>query len=177
MGSVRRDHLFRHRGSDIFHRRIRAGLQFDDRGTQELYKQWFNEKGIEENRIIFESGSNYSAYFNFYNQIDIALDPFPYNGGITTCDTLWMGVPIITLAGGRRVGMSLLHQIGLSEFIAQDKKDYTDLALKLAQNIQKIRELRQKIREKILQSPICNGPLFAHEMETAYLQIQEEWNR
>ena len=118
-----------------------------------------------------------AEHLKLYNSIDIGLDPFPYNGTTTTCDALWMGVPVITLLGDRhasRVGASILTNIGLSDFIAQDVDGYINLAIKMTTNINYLQGIRQGLRDKMLSSPLCNAPAFANDIENAYKAI---WNK
>ena len=92
---------------------------------------------------------SYKEHLGIYNEIDIGLDTFPYNGTTTTCEALWMGVPVVTLAGDRhasRVGLSLLSNIGLPELSAKTVDEYIDKAVKLASDIEKLRFLRERIR-------------------------------
>jgi protein O-GlcNAc transferase len=112
----------------------------------------------------------------FYNEIDIALDPFPYTGGMTTCETLYMGVPIIALDGdGIRTSQSLLTLTGVSELIANTAEEYIFKAISLARNPQRIQEYKQTLRAKMLQSPIMNGTNFTKEVESAYRKVWEIW--
>jgi protein O-GlcNAc transferase len=110
-------------------------------------------------------------HLELYNTIDIGLDPFPFNGATTTCEALWMGVPVITLLGDRhvgRVGASILTNVGLKDFIAQDIDDYIKLAIKMAANTDYLQEIRQGLRERMQKSPLCDGTLFAKDVEKAY---------
>jgi predicted O-linked N-acetylglucosamine transferase (SPINDLY family) len=100
--------------------------------------------------------------------MDIALDTVPYNGGTTTCDALWMGVPVITLPGGRfcsRMGASILKTVGLDEFVAADADDYVRLATTLAFDRPELRTLRSSLRNQIQNSLLCNSEKFTHDFE------------
>ncbi len=108
--------------------------------------------------------------------MDIALDPFPYNGTTTTCEALWMGVPVVTLAGNRhasRVGASLLAQAGLPEWTAASRDDYVDIATQLARMPGTLSRKRSVLRDQIGDSPLCDGVGFCQRMETAFERI---WN-
>ena len=114
-------------------------------------------------------------HLKLYNAIDIGLDPFPFNGATTTCEALWMGVPVITLLGDRhvgRVGASILKNVGLTDFIAQDIDGYIELAINMADNINYLQEIRQGLRERMQSSPLCDGNSFASDVENAY---QDMW--
>ena len=131
----------------------------------------FAESGIEAARIEFCSYVRPSDYFKLYHQIDIALDPFPYNGGTTTCDALWMGLPVITLAGklafGRH-GVSILSNLGHPEWIANGGDEYVSIASRLAGNTTGLSEHRRSLREAMRSSPLMDAGAFARDMESAF---------
>jgi predicted O-linked N-acetylglucosamine transferase (SPINDLY family) len=140
------------------------------------YVQLFKQEGISEDRIEYQGHlpSNHE-HLELYGAIDIGLDPFPYNGVTTTCEALWMGVPVITLAGDRhagRVGASILDNVGLTDFIAQDIDGYIQLAVEMAANPTYLQEIRRGLRKRMLDSPLCDGSSFANDIEKAY---QEMW--
>jgi predicted O-linked N-acetylglucosamine transferase (SPINDLY family) len=113
-----------------------------------------------------------------YREIDIALDTFPYNGTTTTCEALWMGVPVITLAGNThagRVGVSLLSIVGLENLIAPTPNDYLALAVALAQDTARLTGLRSTLRERLAQSSLCDGRKFTAEIERVYRSIWRDW--
>jgi predicted O-linked N-acetylglucosamine transferase (SPINDLY family) len=113
---------------------------------------------------------------NCYNSIDIGLDPFPYNGTTTTCDALWMGVPVITLAGVShvgRVGVSQMSNLGLQELIAKDTNDYVEKAAELANDVPRLTALRGGLRERVRTSPLMDAPRFTKNLEAAYHNM---WN-
>jgi predicted O-linked N-acetylglucosamine transferase (SPINDLY family) len=113
-----------------------------------------------------------------YNEIDIALDPFPYNGATTTCESLWMGVPVITLTGkmhAGRVGTSILTQVGLTDLIAEGPDDYVRIAVELANDPMRLSELRSTLRQRMVTSPLCDAKAFARSMEDAYRTMWRKW--
>ena len=113
-----------------------------------------------------------------YDRVDIALDPFPYNGTTTTCEALWMGVPVVTLRGDRhagRVGASLLTQVGLSDLIADSTEAYVEMAVALTSDPARLCELRQSLRPRMAASPLCDAPAFARKVEAAYRTMWRRW--
>jgi protein O-GlcNAc transferase len=129
-------------------------------------------------RIDFVDRMPVRGYFESYNQIDIGLDPYPFGGGTTTCDALWMGVPVVTLAGNTGVGrggVSILSNIGLTELIARNVEDYIAIAVKLTQDLPRLSALRESMRERMRHSPLMNAPRFASHVETAYRAIWQNW--
>jgi predicted O-linked N-acetylglucosamine transferase (SPINDLY family) len=111
-------------------------------------------------------------YLEQYNEIDIALDTFPYNGGLTTCEALYMGVPVISLRGnyhGSKIGASILTAAGLSELIAQDSDEYIKKAVELANG--NFADYQKNLREKISKSDLMDGKKYAAEMEKLFEKI------
>ena len=106
-----------------------------------------------------------------YHRVDLALDPFPYNGTTTTCEALWMGVPVITLAGhvhAARVGTSLLTHTGLTEWIATTPEEYLAIAVAAAHDLPRLAALRRELRERLRHSPLCDATNFTRGLETAF---------
>lgn len=134
--------------------------------------------GIESKRVQFVGRMSTDKYFELYRQIDIALDTFPFAGGATTCDALWMGVPVITLAGSRavgRAGLSILSNVGLPELVAHSQEEYVQIAIALAQDIPRLNELHSKLRGQMEASPLMDAPRFARNIESVYRQIWRTW--
>jgi protein O-GlcNAc transferase len=133
--------------------------------------------GLPLDRVMLEPRSP-ANQFVLYNKIDIALDPFPSNGGATSLDTLWMGVPFVTLAGNSfasRMGGTILTNAGLSELIAADEDQYVELAVALATDDVRLRALRHNLRERVIESPLMDQALFARDMEDAYRGMWKIW--
>lgn len=151
---------------------------FNDTDVKKRYEDLFINKGIERNRLLFKRYSpSLDKHLKSYNEIDIGLDTFPYNGTTTTCEALWMGVPVITLAGEKhagRVGVSLLMCIGLSGMIAENVEKYVALASFMASDVQQLSKLRKGLRAAIAASPLCDGVTFTRTLEKAY---RDMWNR
>ena len=150
-----------------------------DEATRERYQARFEANGISRNRVdLLGLVKSHVAHLALYTRIDIALDTFPYNGTTTTCEALWMGIPVITLAGqthASRVGASLLSQLGLSEFIAENSDQYHRLAVSLANDRQKLIALHASLRGQMQQSSLCDATTFARDIEAAYRTIWGDW--
>ena len=130
----------------------------------------FQQAGVEPHRIQFSPRVSGEDYFKLYNQIDIALDPFPYPGGTTTCDALWMGVPVITLKGRTAVsrgGFSILSNIGLAELVGHSLDQYVQAAIELVADRARLIDLRTSLRSRMLISPLMDAPRFARDFEDA----------
>ncbi len=142
-------------------RLVLKALPLADKETRELTRRRFADCGIDAARIDpLPPTVPLSAFMAEYSRIDIALDTVPYNGGTTTCDALWMGVPVVTLPGGRfcsRMGASVLKTVGLDEFVAADEHDYVRLATTLALDTRKLSTLRSSLRGRVRNSPLCNS--------------------
>jgi len=127
--------------------------------------------GVATERVEHVPKQSTADYLALYNRADIALDTWPYAGGATTCDALWMGVPVVTLAGERsfsRSGASVLFSAGLPELIAEEPDGYVDRALALARDVPRLAALRATLRQRLRASPLTDGARFARSVETAY---------
>lgn len=151
----------------------------DDDGVAARLRQGFVEEGIAIERIDLRPWINDARdHLTAYGDVDIALDPFPYNGTTTTCEALWMGVPVITLIGDRhsaRVGLDLLTRVGLERFAAPDVDSYVQTATALAADRVVLSALRAELRERVARSPLCDAGRFAREFETALRAAWRQW--
>ncbi|MBN2815865.1 MAG: tetratricopeptide repeat protein [Campylobacterales bacterium] len=137
----------------------------------------FAEYGISKDRLILESSSSRIEYMKSYNKIDMVLDTFPFPGGTTSSESLWMGVPVLTLAGDRLIshqGESIAYNTGLSEWVASNLIDYIDKAVYFASDIENLSILRSSLRERLPQTPLFNAKQFAKNFEDALLNIHSE---
>ena len=136
------------------------------------------EEGIDMARVeVLMPEADFAAHMALYAKVDIALDPFPYNGTTSSAEALWQGLPLVTLAGNRhaaRVGASILHQLGLDELVADDRAAYVDIAAKLASDPARLLALRSGMRERMLASPFCDAPGFAKRFE---VMLRDVWSR
>lgn len=131
-------------------------------------------EGIDPGRLQFVGRMPATQYLEQYNRIDIALDPFPYPGGTTSCDALWMGTPVVSLAGQTavsRAGLSILSNIGLPELVAHDPDEYVRIASGLASDLPRLQELRSTLRDRMQRSPLMDAPGFARDIEAAYRRM------
>lgn len=146
--------------------------------TRQLVFQRFAHHDISPERLILQQGAPFTQYLTTYAEIDIVLDPFPRTGGTTTAEALWMGLPVITLAGQRyveRISASKLVAVGLEDLITYSRKEYLDKAASLAHDPPGRAELRATIRERMAQSPLCDGKGLAHAMESAYQTMWKQF--
>jgi len=135
-------------------------------------------QGIDPRRLKFVGKAPLPEYFKLYERIDIGLDPFPCNGGTTTCDALWMGVPVVTLNGRTAVGrggVSVLRNVGLPELVAQTHEQYIQIATDLAKDLPRLAEMRRTLRPRMQASPLMDAPRFARNIEAAYRQMWRNW--
>ena len=134
--------------------------------------------GINADRFELHSPGPFIDFMNFFDRGHIALDPFPYNGGTTTCHTLYMGVPVITLTGPtalHRMGESVLTAIDLPDLVARSPDQYIDLAARLAEDPPRLRELRSTLRHRMEQSPVMDAGTFTRHLESLYRQMWRDW--
>jgi predicted O-linked N-acetylglucosamine transferase (SPINDLY family) len=153
---------------------------FADEAQRARYRGLFRDNGIEGARIELLPRTPLADYLALYGCVDMALDPFPYNGCTTTCESLWMGVPVITLAGdlaNGRVGVTLLSYVGLRRLIATTQEDYVRIAVELANNRRELAALRAELRPRMAASPLCNAKAVAKTVEEAYRKMWRRWCR
>ncbi|MGD0138702.1 MAG: tetratricopeptide repeat protein [Tepidisphaeraceae bacterium] len=148
-------------------------------GTRlDAMRERFAGKGISPDRLEFPNWQPWLEYVQTYGRIDIALDPFPWGGGITTCDALWMGVPVVSLAGPTAVGRggaSILANVGVPELVARTPEQYVRIAAALAGDLPRLAELRRTLRARMQASPLMDAPRFARNFEAAYRQMWRNW--
>lgn len=154
-------------------------FSFRDEGVRSLFLSQFSECGIEAERIeIYSWADSCEEHLAYYRQADIALDSFPYNGTTTTCEALWMGVPVVTLAGrlhAGRVGATLVNSVGLNSLIAEDEAGYVDIARELAADRVRLRETRSILRERMRHSELCDTSALTKVLEDEYREMWRRW--
>jgi predicted O-linked N-acetylglucosamine transferase (SPINDLY family) len=150
-----------------------------DRGsTRDRYAAEFVQRGIEAGRLELQGWSGYREMLALYNRVDIALDPFPFSGSVTTCEALWMGVPVITWPGATFAGRhSLTHlaNVGLGETVARDPAHYVELAVELAGDRPRLTALRAGLRGRMAASSLCDGPRFAANLMAVLRGAWRQW--
>jgi predicted O-linked N-acetylglucosamine transferase (SPINDLY family) len=143
----------------------------------ELFAE-FARHGIAGDSLVLERHSPLAEALAAYGRVDIALDPFPFGGGTTTAETLWMGVPLVTLRGERLVGRiseSILATMGLNDWVEEDTEHYVEIARRLAANLSDLAGLRSDLRRRFEHSSFCDGPLFARSLEAAFRSMWTVW--
>jgi predicted O-linked N-acetylglucosamine transferase (SPINDLY family) len=154
-----------------------AGLGED--AMQQMVREAFAGLGITPERLeLHGHDRSQKTHLERYRNIDIGLDPFPYNGTTTTCDALWMGVPVVTLAGkvhAGRVGVSQMSNLGLTELIGQTPEEYVAIATRLATDRERLGALRKELRSRMTASPLMDAPRFTTNLEQAYRGMWKDW--
>jgi predicted O-linked N-acetylglucosamine transferase (SPINDLY family) len=149
-----------------------------DEAVARRYKKMFASEGVEPARVDLLDSCSHVNLLAGYGEIDIALDPFPYSGGLTTCEALWMGVPVVTLAGERlasRHSASHLSNVGLPELIAATPDEYVTAARDLAGDAARLAELRASLRDRVACSPLGNGELFTSNLVAMFRHVWQVW--
>jgi len=141
-------------------------------------RERFARHCVGTDRLVMEGASPRTEYLAAYNQVDIALDPFPFPGGTTSIEGLWMGVPVLTLKGNRFIGHqgeTILNNVGLPQWIAADEDEYVAKAASFAADLPALVSLRAGLREQLLASPLCDAPRFARNLEEALRGMWRIW--
>lgn len=157
---------------------VLKSFDFASKGAADRIRAEFHTQGIPDDRLAFLAATKTLAeHLALYSRVDVALDAFPYHGTTTTCEALWMGVPVVTLAGSThagRVGVSLLTSVGVPELIAPGEDEYVRLASELARDEIRLAHYRATLREKMSASPLCDPEAFAQRWWDA---LREMWRR
>lgn len=141
---------------------------YADPDVQAYFRKGLIQNGARHTQIEFFKASPYQEYLAFYSNVDLVLDPFPCHGGMTSCDALMMGVPVLTLKSWMTGGCSLLTQVDKTEFIAQTPEDYIHIALKYQRQT---RQQRQRLSQTFLKAPACQPKAMARQLEKHYTEI------
>jgi predicted O-linked N-acetylglucosamine transferase (SPINDLY family) len=136
------------------------------------------QEGVHPDRVNFVSSLPRARYLELYHRIDISLDALPYNGQTTSLDSLWMGAPVVTLAGGTavgRAGLSLLHTLGLPEWAAETPDQFVQIVARWGGDLAGLADLRATLRRRMQASPLMDGARFARGVEAAYRTMWRSW--
>ena len=136
----------------------------------------FKKNNIDPDSIILEGFSPRNELLASYNRVDIALDPFPYSGGVTSFEAIWMGVPVLTKKGSKFVSnttASINHNSGMSDWIANDENEYVTKAIEYSTNLERLSEIKRNLRQTAVESPLFNSTLFAKQLNNAFWEM---WN-
>ncbi|MCH7919859.1 MAG: hypothetical protein IIC50_17965, partial [Planctomycetes bacterium] len=156
-------------------------LKFPGGGDKPLVERLlteFSQAGLDPQRVTVRPMLGLKAHFALYNEVDIALDTYPYNGFLTTLEGLWMGVPMVTLTGRRHTshfGLSILTRVGLSFFVAHSEQAYVAKAVALAGGTESLALIRASCRPRMEASVLCDAPRYARHVEHAYRAIWEDY--
>lgn len=152
--------------------------QFDSPDFKSSMRTRFETHGIPASQLRMEGNTTRYDYFRSFHSVDIALDPFPYTGGTTSVEGLWMGVPVLTLKGDRFIahqGETILQSVGLPEWVASGIDDYVEKAIRFANDVQHLSSLRKGLRKRLVNSALCDAPRFALNLESALRGMWHEW--
>jgi predicted O-linked N-acetylglucosamine transferase (SPINDLY family) len=148
-----------------------------DQGVAGRVRGLFEAFGVDMQRLDFRPAS--TQYLKTYQEIDIALDTFPYNGATTSCEALWMGVPVLTLAGNSsvsRMGVSILSAAGLTDWITNTVSEYIHLAQQHSRSPDNLARLRSELRQRIKDSQLCDEEGFALDFARCIKQMISQKN-
>ncbi len=142
-------------------------------------RQRFAQRGIAAGRLeLRHAAADGASYLDVYGEVDVQLDTLPWTGHVTTCESLWMGVPVLTLAGARHAGRlsaTLLTALGLTDWIAATPEQYVDLAVRQTADLDRLAALRAGLRERMRTSPLCDGASFTRGLEDVYRALWRRW--
>jgi protein O-GlcNAc transferase len=150
---------------------------WNDDGVIDRFGKLFSAQGIELRRVEFLGSLSHVDLLAEYNRVDLALDPFPYSGGVTTCEALWMGVSVVTCPGetfASRHALSHLSNAGVPESVARNLDEYVELAVSLAKDLPRLSLIRSGLRERMASSPLCDGRRFARNLVALLRYVWKE---
>ncbi|MBF0380775.1 MAG: tetratricopeptide repeat protein [Magnetococcales bacterium] len=152
--------------------------KLDDAASVERITSYFSENGVDKERIIIKGKRSHWEFLNMYNSVDIALDTMPYSGGLTTIEALLMGVPVVTARGetfAGRHGVSMLTTVGLKELVADNLDEYVKLVGELITDTQRLQKLKGVVRERLLQSALCDNIKFSQDLSNQLRFVWKKW--
>nr|WP_240894602.1 FkbM family methyltransferase [Fodinibius halophilus] len=152
--------------------------QYDTQSVRDHITGVLTEHDITEGRVLFKGHTPHDKHLEAYNEVDIALDPWPYSGGLTTCEAIYMGVPVVTLPGPTFAGrhsMTHLLNVGLDEWVVGSWDAYAEKVKELAADLPALAKTRKALREKISNSPVCDGKRFGAHLAVALREMWKQW--
>jgi len=159
----------------------RLALKFraaSEASVRAALEDFFQQRGVAKSRIDFAPATaRLREHLEYYSEVDLMLDPFPYNGTTATCEALWMGLPVLTWSGNAhvsRVGATLLNQVSLQQFIANSRDNYIARALDAIRSPQELARYRRRLRATMLRSPLTDSARLARSVESAYWKLWRE---
>jgi predicted O-linked N-acetylglucosamine transferase (SPINDLY family) len=158
-------------------RLILSNRTLDSKQNAEWLRQRFAERELDASRLTILPPASHLEFLRYYDQIDLALDPFPYNGGTTTMEAIWQGVPVLSFDGDRwasRTSQTILRRTHLAEFVAPNAEAMIDTAITLATDPAtpvRLATLRRAMRDRLSASSACDGAALARAMEALYLRL------
>jgi predicted O-linked N-acetylglucosamine transferase (SPINDLY family) len=152
--------------------------RMNDPVVEDRLRGLFAQHAVDDARLEFLGNTGRAEHLAAYGRVDVALDPFPYSGGLTTCEALWMGVPVITCPGATFAGrhaLSHLTAAGLSQFVARDHHHYVELALELSADLERLAGLRAELRPRVAASPLGDARRVAEQLGRHLRQAWRAW--
>jgi predicted O-linked N-acetylglucosamine transferase (SPINDLY family) len=146
-------------------------------GLDRVYKR-FESRSVDRNRLVIQNTVPAGGHLAVYRDVDVFLDSFPWSGHTSACEALWMGVPVVTLRGDRHAGRmvaSILSCLDMKDCIAGTKEEYLSVAREMAANIDNLETLRATLRDRMINSPLCDGQTFTANLEEAYVAMWREY--
>jgi protein O-GlcNAc transferase len=145
--------------------------------AREYIRRQFIERGVAAEQLDLRKGSDRPGFLEVYSEIDVGLDTFPYAGGVTTCESLWMGVPVLSLRGDRPAGRNsaaILARVGLAEWVVETPEEYVAAAARLPNELDLLAQLRATLRDRMA-TTLCDAAKFTRELEGAYRGMWQRW--
>lgn len=155
-----------------------TGGKDSDEKLNTQVREVFAECGFPVEQLRLFGRKEMGEYMAFHNEIDIALDPFPYNGGTVTAHAIWMGVPVLSLAGRKpiqRMGASMMGAVGRADFVANSEDEYVEIAVRQAHDFESLAQVRRELRPIMLESPLMDAKLVTGDLERAFKVVWKEW--
>lgn len=150
---------------------------FETESVRERYYAMFAAHGVDRSRVDIVATKGRQAYFESYHGVDVMLDTFPFGGGTTTSEALWMGIPVVSLPADRLVGHmteTIVRAVGREEILVEDRAGYVEMAKRLVADPNHLAEMRTSLRAQVENSALCDLPTFAGELETLYEWMLED---